>query len=159
MTVAVRADALTPVPDTEPGTVLRGRVRIVENLGHEALVHLDTGTVPTSVEVSRLELPDTGQHLSDVVADDPPTGHPFRETLARMIPHQRTGEQPATARTEYGFYPVYDAESADQPSPAGDLVVRVPAPTLPRPGEPMTVAVDLDRLLLFDRAGNRIRLD
>ncbi|MCW6009412.1 ABC transporter ATP-binding protein [Micromonospora sp. CPCC 205371] len=159
VTVAVRADALRPVPDgAERGPVLRGSVRIVENLGHEALVHLDTGIVPTSLAESRLELPDTGQHLADVVAEEPPAGHPFRETLARMIPHGRPAAQPATARTRYGFYPVYDPEVADEPPPLGDVVVRVPAPALPRRGEPMTVEVDLAKVLLFDRAGDRIRL-
>ncbi|WP_281894899.1 ABC transporter ATP-binding protein [Phytohabitans aurantiacus] len=159
VTVAVRADALRPVPDgASSGPVLRGSVRIVENLGHEALVHLDTGIVPTSPAESRLELPDTGQHLADVVAEEPPTGHPFRHTLARMIPHGRPAAQPATARTQYGFYPVYDPEVTDEPPPLGDVVVRVPAPVLPRRGESMTVAVDLAKLLLFDRAGDRIRL-
>jgi multiple sugar transport system ATP-binding protein len=159
VTLAVRPDALTPVvADAESGAVLRGTVRVVEHLGHEALVHVAIGGVPTSVAESRLEHPDTGQHLSDVLADDPPTGQSLRHTLARMIPHQRTDPPPATARTEYGFYPVYDPESVDEQPPVGDLVVRVPALTPPRPGAPMTLAVDLDRLLLFDRSGDRIRL-
>ncbi|SDX95773.1 multiple sugar transport system ATP-binding protein [Micromonospora pattaloongensis] len=159
VTVALRADALAPVAaDAAAGPVLRGAVRAIENLGHEALVRLTTGMLPTSVPESRLELPDTGQHLSDVLADEPPRGHPVRHTLSRMIPHQRQDEPPATARTEYGFYPVYEAERSAEPSP-GELVVRVPSPRLPRRGEPMTVAVDLDRLLLFDRGGARIRLD
>ncbi|MFC0530647.1 ABC transporter ATP-binding protein [Phytohabitans kaempferiae] len=158
VTVAMRADALRPVPDgAGEGPVLRGSVRLVENLGHEALVHLDTGIVPTSVAESQLEYPDTGQHLADVIAEDPPVGSPFRQALARMMPHSRQEALPATARTEYGFYPVYDAELEDQP-PLGDVVVRVPAPILPRRGEPMTVRIDLDKLLLFDRGGNRIRI-
>ncbi|MFK3983192.1 ABC transporter ATP-binding protein [Micromonospora sp. NPDC050397] len=160
VTLAVRPDALVPVvPDTDSGAVLRGSVRSVEQLGHEALVRVDVGAVPTSVVESRLDHPDTGRHLSDLLADDPPTGHPFRHTLARMIPHQRTDEPSPTARTEYGFYPVYDLDPADEQPPGGDLVVRVPALTPPRPGASMVLAVDLDRLLLFDRAGNRIRLD
>jgi multiple sugar transport system ATP-binding protein len=160
VTVALRADALRPVPADAPGMTLRGIVRLVENLGHEALVHLDTGALRTSVEQSRLELPDTGQHLSEVVAEDPPVGSPLRQTLSWMLPGSSGGapRPPSTARTEYGFYPVYDPELPGHPSPAGDLVTRVPAPTLPRVGESMTVSVDLDQLLLFDRAGNRIRL-
>jgi multiple sugar transport system ATP-binding protein len=132
-------------------------VRLVENLGHEALVHLDTGIVPTPIEESRLEHPDTGQHLADVLAEDPPAGHPFRQALSRMMPHARQESHPATARTEYGFYPVYDADLSDQPS-MGDVVVRVPAPVLPRRGESMTVRVDVDKLMLFDRGGIRIRM-
>jgi multiple sugar transport system ATP-binding protein len=158
VTVALRADALRAVPPDSAGMTLRGTVRLVENLGHEALVHLDTGAVRTSVEQSRLELPDTGQHLSDVIAEDPPAGNPLRHTLSRMLPHPRHDEPRPTARTEYGFYPVYDPELPGELPPAGDLVMRVPAPHLPRVGEEMTVAVSLDHLLLFDRAGNRIRL-
>ncbi|MFI6761554.1 ABC transporter ATP-binding protein [Micromonospora sp. NPDC050417] len=160
VTLALRPETLTPVtPGAGQGAVLRGSVRSVEHLGHEALVHVDIGGVPTSVVESRLEHPDTGQHLSALLADDPPTAHPFRHALARMIPHQRTDSPPPTARTEYGFYPVYEPESAQEQPPVADLVVRVPALTPPRPGAPMVLAVDLDRLLLFDRAGNRIRLD
>jgi multiple sugar transport system ATP-binding protein len=114
--------------------------------------------VPTPVQASRLELPDTGRHLADAVADDPVAGRPLRQTLARMVPHPRHDEPPPTARTQYGFYPVYDAGLPGDPPAGGDVVVRVPAPGLPRQGEAMTVAVDLDRLLLFDRAGRRIRL-
>jgi multiple sugar transport system ATP-binding protein len=156
VTVALRADALRAVPAGSAGMTLRGTVRLVENLGHEALVHLDTGGVRTSVERSRLELPDTGQHLSDVVAQDPPAGHPLRHTLSRMLPHRHDEPRP-TARTEYGFYPVYDPDLPGELPSAGDLVLRVPAPHLPRVGEEMTVAVSLDHLLLFDRAGNRVR--
>jgi multiple sugar transport system ATP-binding protein len=159
VTVALRADALTPVPATveEAGRTLRGTVRLVENLGHEGLVHLDAGAVPTSVELSRLELPDTGQHLADVVAEDPPAGT-LRSTLARMMPRGREDEPPVTARTPYGFYPAYDPELPGGPPAQGHLVVRVPALHLPRVGDSLTVVVDLDRMLLFDRAGNRIRL-
>ena len=158
VTVALRADALSPVPAATGGPVLRGTVRFVENLGHEALVHLDTGSVPTSVAESRLEHPDTGQHLSDLLAEEPPVGHPLRQSLARFRSHARPTEPPATARTEYGFYPVYDPDLSDESSAAADLVVRVPALPLPRAGEPMAFAVDLDQLHLFDRAGDRIRL-
>jgi multiple sugar transport system ATP-binding protein len=165
VTVALRADALIPVlgesaePHGEPGHSLRGTVRLVENLGHEALVHLDAGAVPTAIEVSHLELPDSGQHLAEVVAEDPPPGSGMlRQTLSRMMPHGREEEPPVTARTRYGFYPAYDPELPSGPPAQGHLVVRVPAPHLPRVGDPLTVAVDLDRLLLFDRAGDRIRL-
>jgi multiple sugar transport system ATP-binding protein len=70
----------------------------------------------------------------------------------------REEEPRATARTRYGFYPAYDPELPSGPPAQGHLVVRVPAPHLPRVGDSLTVAVDLDRLLLFDRAGARIRL-
>ncbi|MEV1285641.1 ABC transporter ATP-binding protein [Micromonospora sp. NPDC049679] len=158
VTVALRADALTPVADATPGPLLRGAVRMVENLGHEALVHLATGMLPTSGAETRLELPDPARHLSQVLAEEPPSGQPLRHTLARMIPRQRQDEPPATARTEFGFYPAYDPALPGEPPAAGEIVVRVPAPALPREGEQMTLAVDLDRMLLFDRTGARIRL-
>ncbi len=49
VTLALRADAMTPVgPAGTAWPVLRGTVRAVEHLGHEALVRLDAGTLPTS---------------------------------------------------------------------------------------------------------------
>jgi multiple sugar transport system ATP-binding protein len=169
VTVALRADALAPVlgdaagadapPDAEPGRTLHGTVRLVENLGHESLVHLDAGAVPTSVEQSQLELPQTGQHLADVVAEEPPAGGGMlRQTLSRMMGAGGEAEPPVTARTQYGFYPAYDPELPSGPPAQGHLVVRVPAPHLPQVGDSLSVRVDLDRLLLFDRAGTRIRL-
>ena len=167
VTVALRADALAPVlgaADTppagdEPGRTVRGTVRLVENLGHESLVHLDAGTVPTSVDLSRLELPQTGQHLAEVVAEDPPAGGGMlRHTLSWMRPGTREEESSVAARTRYGFYPAYDPELPSGPPAQGHLVVRVPAPHLPRVGDSLAARVDLDRLLLFDRAGSRIRL-
>jgi multiple sugar transport system ATP-binding protein len=160
VTLALRADALVPTGGAESAgaPVLRGVVRLVENLGHEALVHVTTGTVPTPTSQARLEHPDTGHHLAEVIADDLPAAHGVRDRLARMIPHSRPEPPPATARTEYGFYPVYDPELGDEPPLAGELVVRVPAPVLPRVGESIVLAVDLDRLMLFDGNGNRIRL-
>jgi multiple sugar transport system ATP-binding protein len=83
--------------------VLRGTVRAVEHLGHEALVRLDAGTLPTSQARSLLELP-------------------------------------------------------TEPLAAGDVTVRVPIEDVPRRGEPLAMAVDPARLMLFDRAGDRIRL-
>jgi multiple sugar transport system ATP-binding protein len=61
-----------------------------------------------------------------------------------------------TARTEYGFYPVYEAQH--DPPPAGEVVVRIPAPAGVKVGEELGAAVGLDDVLLFDRAGRRIRL-
>jgi multiple sugar transport system ATP-binding protein len=161
VTVALRADALTPVADDAPGVLLRGTVRLVENLGHEVLVHLDTGGVRTSTEASRMELPDGQQSLAGMLGEEQPTGGgALRQTLSRLVPRQRQPEQlPATARTSYGFYPVYDPELPGDPPPAGEVVARIPAPARPARGDAMTFAVDLDRMLLFDRAGDRIRLE
>jgi multiple sugar transport system ATP-binding protein len=139
LTVALRADAFTAVPAESPSALLRGTVRAVEMLGHEMLVHLDTGSVPTSPEQSLLEVPDVG-------------------TRARLRPGHHQETRPSTARTEYGFYPTYDPEPDQEASSLGDLVVRLPGQSPPRRGETVSLAVDLDRLMLFDRAGDRITL-
>jgi multiple sugar transport system ATP-binding protein len=157
VTVALRADALTPVAPDATGALLRGTVRLVENLGHEALVYVDTGGVRTSTQASRLELPDGGQRLSGLPEPRAWAGG-LRQTLHRLIPQQRQESVPATARTTYGFYPVYDPELPGDPPPAGEVVVRIPAPVTAVRGDAMTLAVDLDRLWLFDRSGARIRL-
>ena len=108
-----------------------------------------------------MELPDGQQSLADMLGQDQPTGGgQLRQTLSRLVPRQRQPEQAAaTARTPYGFYPVYDTELPGDPPLAGEVVVRIAAPGRPAPGEAMTFAVDLNRMLLFDRAGDRIRLE
>ena len=58
------------------------------------------------------------------------------------------------ASTPYGFYPAYDLVDAP---PTGEVMVRIPAPGRVRPGAELTVEVGLADLLLFDRAGCRIR--
>jgi multiple sugar transport system ATP-binding protein len=137
VTVALRADALSPVAPESPGVLLRGTVRLVDNLGHESLVHLDTGAVRTSTAASRLELPDAGA---------------LRQTVQRLIPRQRLPS------TSYGLRPAYDPELPGDPPPDGEVVARLPAPARAEVGASMTLAVDLDRLLLFDRSGARIRV-
>ncbi|HWG98481.1 MAG TPA: ABC transporter ATP-binding protein [Pilimelia sp.] len=159
VTVALRADALQPVPAAADRPVLRGSVRLVEHLGHEALIHVDTDTVPTTPAQARLELPE-GPHLAEVAGREAPGGAAsLRGALARMIPHQRGAGPGPDAAAGYGLRPAYDLELPGDPQPAGEVVVRVPAALVPRRGERLTLAVDLDRLFLFDGAGARIRLD
>ncbi len=156
VTVALRADALAVVEPEAAGVLLRGVVQRVENLGHEVIVHLDTGGVSTSGQASRLELPEPGRLPA------PPAGEvpvPMMQRLARLIPHQRQESPPATARTPYGFYPAYDGELPGEQQPAGQVAVRMPVTRRPAVGDALTLAVDLDKLLLFDRAGARIRVD
>jgi multiple sugar transport system ATP-binding protein len=135
VTVGLRPDSLYPAPIDEPGG-LRGRVRLVEHLGHEVLVHVDTDSVPPAPQTIGLDLPDA-------------------EHLARLIPRQRRPQPAPATRTEYGFYPSYQAV---EPVDSGDLVVRLPAPDAPRVGQSVALTVDVHRMLLFDPAGVRIRL-
>jgi multiple sugar transport system ATP-binding protein len=59
-------------------------------------------------------------------------------------------------RTPYGFYPAYDLVDAP---PTGEVMVRVPVAAPVRIGDELDVGVGLPDLLLFDRAGRRIRFD
>lgn len=172
ITAALRADALTPLlgpgapapppapggGEVEPGRTLLGTVRLVENLGHESLIHLDVGAVPASGESALLELPESG-HLAEAVAEEPPAGSGvLRHALSRIRPHGREEGQAGDTYTPYGLSPAYDPVTTGGPVPQGHLVVRVPAPHLPRPGDSLRVAVDVGQLLLFDRTGARVRL-
>jgi multiple sugar transport system ATP-binding protein len=58
--------------------------------------------------------------------------------------------------TPYGFYPAYDLVDAP---PTGEVMVRIPVPVQVRIGDELDVGVSLTDLLLFDRAGRRIRFD
>jgi multiple sugar transport system ATP-binding protein len=163
VTVGVRPEALRVVDPGTEGATLHGQVVHVEHLGNEAIVLVDIGGVPTATGLSQLELPDTPGALADAVAEEAPAHHgvdALRETLARLVPHAHAVPPPATARTPYGFYPVYDREDQPRtPGLGGTVAVRVtlPAP-VPRLGDPLTLDVDIDRVFLFDHAGDRIRL-
>jgi multiple sugar transport system ATP-binding protein len=161
VTVGLRPEALRVVDTGPPGMSLQGNVVHVEHLGNEAIVLVDVGGVPTATEVSQLELPDTPGALADAVAEQPPEHQALRGALARLVPHPQATPPPATARTRYGFYPVYEPDEQPRPPSLGGTVavrVAIPAP-VPRPGDPLTMVVDIDRIFLFDHAGERIRLD
>jgi multiple sugar transport system ATP-binding protein len=160
VTVGIRPDALTLVPLETPDA-LRGRVSHVEHLGNESIVVIDVGGVPTATSVSQLELPEAPGLLTEAIAEEPVHAHgvdALRGTLARLVPHH-SDPPPATARTRYGFYPVYERDE-NTPAPLGGTVsVRIPVPTPPpRVGESLAVRVDLGQVFLFDHHGDRIRL-
>ncbi|MFI7545897.1 ABC transporter ATP-binding protein [Actinoplanes sp. NPDC049599] len=58
------------------------------------------------------------------------------------------------ASTPYGFYPAYDLVEAP---PMGEVMVRIPVPGRVSVGDELDVGVGPADLLLFDRAGRRIR--
>jgi multiple sugar transport system ATP-binding protein len=147
VTVALRPDALKPTGPDAPGPVLRGTVLMVEHLGHEVLVRLDTGAVPTPPTQIRLDLPE-----GDVPTGELPAAQPLRPAAARIRPRR----PPERA---YGLRPDDEPELPGVPAPAGEVLVRLPSTTVPHRGESMTMAVDPARMLLFDHAGARIRLD
>lgn len=155
ITVGIRPDALTPVSCAgEDASCIRGIVRLVEHRGHDAILHLETGSAPTPISVSQLEHPDTHGELSQIVGEELKRGHPVRDRLARIVPLHRRGEEPE----RYAVQPAYDPDLDLARLMLGDLTVRVPAVDLPRLGATLSLAVNIDQLFFFDRAGNRIRL-
>jgi multiple sugar transport system ATP-binding protein len=161
VTVGIRPDALTLVPAEAPGA-LHGRVSHVDHLGNESIVVLDVGGVPTAGSLSQLELPDAPGLLAGTLADEPTVAHgvdALRGTLARLVPHQHGEPPPATARTRYGFYPVYERDENTPAALGGTVSVRIPVPApVPRVGDSLAVQVDLGQVFLFDHRGDRIRL-
>src|SRR2546430_754564 len=162
VTVGMRPDALRIIPAGAPGEMaLSGKVTHVEHLGNEAIVVVDIGGVPTATEVSQLELPDTPGALTDAVAQAAPEHHgvdALRETLARLVPHAHTTPPPATARTPYGFYPVYEPDDQPHAPGLGGTVSRragLHSP-MPRAGQALTLAVDLSQGVPFAHAGERV---
>jgi multiple sugar transport system ATP-binding protein len=156
VTLGVRADALSLV-DAADGVAdpLRGEVVLVEDLGHEAVVHVDTGAVRAALATTRLELPDGDVDLAALLAAEPATGSGLRGALSRMMPRPQARGKPEP--TAYGLMPRYDPAEEVRP-PRGDLVLRVPRAKMPRRGDTVALAVNLDGLYLFDRTGERIRL-
>src|SRR5262249_54246703 len=142
------AEALTLVDTDAAGEradLLRGVVRMVEDLGHETIVHVDTGAVPAAHATTRLDLPEPDRGLTELFADQPETVGGLRQALSWIRPRHRPRPPAPTARTEFGFYPVYDPEQSR--TPRGDLVLRIacPAPA-PRRGEAVAMSLDLDRV-------------
>jgi multiple sugar transport system ATP-binding protein len=155
ITVGIRPDALSPSTAKD---AVRGLVTMVERRGHEVVVHLETGAAPTPHLLSQLELPDTPLVDATVdVATLHPAGtdaaHALLRRFGRIVPHQR---RPAESdRT----WPRTAAPAVDAGREAlGDLSMRLPAAQAPHLGDTIGVAVDMDRLFLFDRSGDRIAL-
>jgi multiple sugar transport system ATP-binding protein len=130
---------------------LRGPARLVELRGHDVLVHLETGCAPTPFHQSHLEFPDSPGELAQVVAEPPPAPATVVDRLLRLVPQQRRPEERPPPRT-------YDPRQDTARQALGDFTVLVPASQAPRPGQPVSVTVDLDRLYFFDRDGARIPL-
>jgi multiple sugar transport system ATP-binding protein len=152
VTVGLRPDALRPVncPD-EDSRCVRGIVRVVEHRGHDAILHVETGSAPTPISISQLEHPDAPGELTHIVGEEVERGHPLRDRLAKIVPLNRRDEP-----ERYALQPAYDPEHDFVPLLLGDLTVRVPAVDLPRTGDTISLAVDIDQLYFFDRAGDRI---
>jgi multiple sugar transport system ATP-binding protein len=126
--IGIRPDALTLTTAQDPRPLLSGRLRALEFHGHDWLAHAEAG-IP-SVD------PDPG--MSPARATEPP---PRRSTT--WWGRQRPPE--------------------DTPPPAGqghhrrsDLVFRAGSGSGLSRGDTVHLAVDLDRILIFDRDGHRV---
>jgi multiple sugar transport system ATP-binding protein len=148
ITVGVRPDAFAAA---EPGAAngLAGTVRMVELLGHDALVRLETGCARTPNLVSHLELPDAPGDLTNASTEVPPSVHPVRDRLLRLV-----SQPPRRPEERYALQPSYEAANDIARQALGDLSLRVDAAQAPRIGQVMTVAVDVNQLYLFDGAAN-----
>jgi multiple sugar transport system ATP-binding protein len=153
--VALRADA---VSITSPATTgaLSGRVTAIQEVGADIHAWLDIGGMPPALSPSELELVEVPERRALIPAQR--AGESLRHAIGRLVPHGRPAPAP-TARTSYGFYPVYDSASAHpEVNLTGTVVVRIPAyAPAPHLGEALTVRVAADRVHLFDYKGARLR--
>ncbi len=147
-TLFVAAFLGTPRTSLLEGAIYLDGVRIVLDLGSqvlelprtEALAKRHTDRVTVALRALRAATADT--QLRGTVRSVENLGH---ESLARVdiggIP-----TPPETTRLEL---PPWES--------AGEVYVRIPAPARIAPGDEITMAVTHDELLVFDRAGQRVR--
>ncbi len=153
--VAVRADAATVTAPTTTGA-LTGRVTAVQEVGADVHAWLDIGGIPPALSPSELELVEVPARRPTATVQR--AGDSLRHAIGRLVPRAPRAPAP-TARTSYGFYPVYDSATA-QPAVnmGGTLAVRIPARAAPpSPGESLAVLVAPERIHLFDHRGARLR--
>jgi len=151
--IGVRAEALTPVPDTTGGDVLRGRIRYLEHHGHESLAFLDIGA--TAVIVDEIGAPPT---------DIPINGGGLKRFVSKITGRSGGGvedlELVGAGNGRGGRRPPQRDSVLSDPGrhhrrPA-ELAVRLaPYPAVTH-GHPLTVAVRMEALHFFDERGQRI---
>jgi multiple sugar transport system ATP-binding protein len=150
--IGVRAEALTPVPDTTGGDVLRGRIRYLEHHGHESLAFLDIGA--TAVIVDEIGAPPT---------DIPINGGGLKRFVSKLTGRSGGGvddlELVGSGNGRARRAPQRDSVLSDpgrhHRRPA-ELAVRLaPYPAVTH-GHPLTVAVRMEALHFFDERGQRI---
>jgi multiple sugar transport system ATP-binding protein len=150
--IGVRAEALTPVPDSTTGDVLRGRIRYLEHHGHESLAFLDIGATAVIVdEIGKppTDIPINGGGLRRFVSKI--TGRGGEEELVGAGVNGRGGTQRRQANRES----VLSDPGRHHRRPA-ELAVRLaPYPNVTH-GHPLTVSVRMEALHFFDERGQRI---
>ncbi|MBB0246547.1 ATP-binding cassette domain-containing protein [Streptomyces alkaliphilus] len=158
LTVGLRSEAvrIAPTQAMRPSeAVLQGVVRHVEFQGHESLVHVGIGGEPA--DVGALEAPRRAGDRQRRNGSAP-------GALARL--RRRSRSAPARHGASAGGVGTA-LDAPERPGPdhrgpapveriAADLVVRTSTEVQPRPGERVPLLIDLDRLYVFDTAGERI---
>ncbi|MBX6766022.1 MAG: ATP-binding cassette domain-containing protein [Actinomadura rubrobrunea] len=134
--VGVRADALHPVSEPDEGAELTGRLRTLEYHGHEWLAHVETD-VPV---VDRDELGAAPRDHRETPREE----SVFLDRVRSML---RLGSRRAEPE------PPSEHVGAHRRS---DLVVRLRSGHGQQTGAPIRLAVDVSRVLFFDREGRRI---
>ena len=155
--VAIRPDAATVTPTSTAGS-LTGRVTAVQQIGALGYAWLDIGGIAPALSPSELELIEAEPPRDRRLVPGQRTGDSLRHALARLVPHGAPAPPP-TARTTYGFYPVYDGPSAaPEVNLGGTVVVRIPVShPLPQIGDALGFTVDPARVYLFDKNSARLR--
>jgi len=149
--IGVRAEALTPVPDSATGDVLRGRIRYLEHHGHESLAFLDIGATAVIVdEIGKppTDMPINGGGLRRFVSKL--TGRGGEDELVGAGVNGRGGPRRTSQRES-----VLSDPGRHHRRPA-ELAVRLaPYPNVTH-GHPLTVSVRMEALHFFDERGQRI---
>jgi multiple sugar transport system ATP-binding protein len=155
--VAIRPDAATVTPTSTPGS-LTGRVTAVQQIGASGYAWLDIGGIAPALSPSELELIEAEPPGDRRLISGQRTGDSLRHALARLVPHGAP-TPPATARTTYGFYPLYDGPSAaPEVNLGGTVVIRLPGGhPMPQIGDALGFTVDPARVYLFDKNSARVR--
>ncbi|MEE4489813.1 ABC transporter ATP-binding protein [Streptomyces sp. BE230] len=153
--VGLRSEAVRIAPPSQarPGEVaLSGIVEHVEYQGHEALVHLNTGSQPAVVPDLESARPDRGTLRRRRGAGGAGVLERLKE---RATGH--TGA-PVAVLDEPGFEPLPPGvHSPDRPAvTSSDLVVRTGPDMRLRTGGQVPLLVDLAHLYVFDHQGRRI---
>jgi multiple sugar transport system ATP-binding protein len=127
--IGIRSDALTLSDASNPGPLLSGRLRTLEFHGHEWLAHAEAGI-------------------------------PSVDPEAAMTPTRSTEPPP---RRNTNWWGRQQPAAQAPPAPAGqghhrrsDLVFRAHSGRGLNKGDVVHLAVDLDRILIFDQDGRRV---
>jgi multiple sugar transport system ATP-binding protein len=141
--VGTRPEALSPARDALDGPLLRARVGALEFCGHEWLARLDADLGPVDLDLVR-----TRQRQAVTLAAAPVDGVEIIGLPERAVEHG------AHAGRAESHGPSADQHQGEHRS--ATLLLRLDSPGAWSEGRQVNVAVDLQRLQIFDALGRRI---